>query len=271
MKWKPENSLDRMISLKNNDPEVYEFVVGLPYFVGILGGLVIALLILLFPFQAFASFDVNLKYGDKGSNVSELQEFLVDQGYLNYQITGNFYALTLKAVKAFQLANNLPSTGYFGILSRGVANSILDIESIPPPESETGTTTQNNVPDGTRQNNNPQHIPESTPTVSPKTVVLWDSFFTVEDKNEGAKINVEGYTSVSLKFNWEGTGSHACQYAYAFADKDGKVLYYSTFLYFENEQCYGSIDIPVALNATTIKIDSWTSRGGVLNGSILLK
>ena len=201
----------------------------------------------------------------------ELQEFLTIQGYYNYQITGNFYAITLKAVKAFQLANDLPSTGYFGILSRGVANDILNSEQSDPPESETGTTTPPSTYDGIGKELPAQNLSSVAQTPSPKTVILWDSLFTVEDKNEGAKINVEGYTSVSLKFNWEGTGSHACQYAYAFADKDGKVLYYSTFLYFENEQCYGSIDIPVALNATTIKIDSWTSRGGVLNGSILLK
>lgn len=87
--------------------------------------LIVAVALLALPFNAFASFDTNLKYSAKGSAVTELQEFLVDKGFLNTAPTGNFYSLTLAAVKKFQTANNLPSTGYFGPMSRTVANSIL--------------------------------------------------------------------------------------------------------------------------------------------------
>lgn len=85
----------------------------------------LALAVFLLPAVSFASFDTNLKYGNTGSFVSELQEFLSAHNYLNSPATGNFFSLTLAAVKQFQAANNLPSTGYFGPMSRAVANSLL--------------------------------------------------------------------------------------------------------------------------------------------------
>ena len=80
---------------------------------------------LILPSISSASFDVNLKYGSKGEAVKELQDFLIDQGYLTGQSNGSFFSLTLKAVKAFQGANNLPKSGYFGMASRAKANEIL--------------------------------------------------------------------------------------------------------------------------------------------------
>lgn len=77
---------------------------------------------LLLPLTSFASFDANLKYGDKGDSVVELQEFLINDGCLNAQVSGNFYSLTQRAVKCFQSKNNLPVTGYFGPLSRAIAS-----------------------------------------------------------------------------------------------------------------------------------------------------
>ena len=79
----------------------------------------------LLPSIAFASFDVSLKYGSRGEAVAELQELLISEGFMTGSATGNFYSLTLKAVKAFQLAHNLPSTGFFGIMSGTVANSLI--------------------------------------------------------------------------------------------------------------------------------------------------
>lgn len=87
-----------------------------------------------------AVFNKNLYYGiQKSSDVSALQEFLTENGNYSGPITGNFFSLTLAAVKRFQVANNIkPVSGYFGILSRGVANSLLDLQA---PIEETGTTT----------------------------------------------------------------------------------------------------------------------------------
>ncbi len=92
-----------------------------------------------------ASIDKNLSYGlQNDSQVKELQEFLIDQGYLTGEATGNYYSLTLSAVKKFQTANSLPSTGYFGSLSRQKVNDILakNLQSSnQQATTETGTTT----------------------------------------------------------------------------------------------------------------------------------
>jgi peptidoglycan hydrolase-like protein with peptidoglycan-binding domain len=82
-------------------------------------------LIFLVPLTSYASFDTNLKYGSKGEQVKELQQFLTDLGFYTAGLTGNFYSLTLVGVKKFQASHNLPTTGYFGAMSRGVANQIL--------------------------------------------------------------------------------------------------------------------------------------------------
>lgn len=95
------------------------------------------------------SFENNLFYGITNSiEVQSLQEFLTIQGNYTGPITGNFYSLTLAAVKKFQGENRLPTTGYFGILSRGVANDILDA-SISAPIEESGTTTPPVIPPST--------------------------------------------------------------------------------------------------------------------------
>lgn len=87
----------------------------------LLGGL------LFVPLLAGASFDKNLYYGlQKDVQVKELQEFLADQGLYSGPITGNYFSLTLSAVKKFQTANSIsPVSGYFGPKSRTVANTIL--------------------------------------------------------------------------------------------------------------------------------------------------
>jgi peptidoglycan hydrolase-like protein with peptidoglycan-binding domain len=100
--------------------------------------------IFIIPSLSFASIDNNLKYGNKGPQVIELQEFLIDKGFLQGSATGNFYSLTLKAVKAFQSANSIPTTGYVGILTRTAINTDLASEtssSTAEQLAETGTTT----------------------------------------------------------------------------------------------------------------------------------
>lgn len=103
------------------------------------------------PLISFASIDINLKYGSTGSAVTELQEFLVSKGFLNTQPTGNFYSLTLAAVKAYQTSANVPSTGFVGPLTRAAINTDLATsiqESDTQEQQETGTVapiTQNPV------------------------------------------------------------------------------------------------------------------------------
>ena len=85
------------------------------------------LLFVITPVFASSSFNTSLKYGSRGADVREMQEFLIDQGYLSGSVTGNFYALTLKAVKAFQAKNNLPASGFWGPASRKVAQTQVDL------------------------------------------------------------------------------------------------------------------------------------------------
>ncbi|MEK7074964.1 MAG: peptidoglycan-binding domain-containing protein, partial [Patescibacteria group bacterium] len=78
------------------------------------------------PPTAVITFDRDLYYGLRNdSDVSNLQEFLIDQGFLKGVQTGNYFLLTQKAVQQFQSAHSLRPTGYFGPLTRAVANKIL--------------------------------------------------------------------------------------------------------------------------------------------------
>ncbi|MBI3442597.1 MAG: peptidoglycan-binding protein [Candidatus Sungbacteria bacterium] len=72
------------------------------------------------------TFNRNLYLGLRNdSDVSNLQEFLIDQGFLKGSSSGNYFILTQKAVKKFQSAHNLKPTGYFGPATRAVANDLL--------------------------------------------------------------------------------------------------------------------------------------------------
>lgn len=96
--------------------------------------------VLLVPSAAFASFDVDLRYGSSGAEVLELQEFLTAEGVYTGPITGNFFSLTLAGVKAFQARENItPVSGFFGPLTRGSANDKLKVELVES-DAEASTT-----------------------------------------------------------------------------------------------------------------------------------
>ena len=71
------------------------------------------------------------------TDVSRLHEFLIKNGYLNIPVaTGNFYSLTREAVRSYQAKNGLPTTGYFGPLTRAKVNATAGIaEQIIPPQT----------------------------------------------------------------------------------------------------------------------------------------
>ncbi len=77
------------------------------------------------PAVSSASINANLKYGAKGQAVIELQDLLASENCLNTTSSGYFGLLTVKGVKCFQSKYGLPSTGYFGAMSRERANGIL--------------------------------------------------------------------------------------------------------------------------------------------------
>lgn len=88
------------------------------------------------------SFTNNLSYGMTGPEVSQLQEFLMTQGVLGAQYdTGNFYSLTLQAVKTFQTKEGItPVSGFVGPITRGVINAILASE-VTSDEGNASTST----------------------------------------------------------------------------------------------------------------------------------
>ena len=90
------------------------------------------------------TFDNNLYFGiTNNSDVQMLQEFLTDQGVYSGPITGNFFSLTLAAVKKYQIQNNItPTAGFFGPITRTKANEILLVQlnaSNQQSVAETGT------------------------------------------------------------------------------------------------------------------------------------
>ncbi len=79
---------------------------------------------------ASQSFANNLYFGlTNNADVTNLQQFLTNEGAYSGPITGNFFSLTLKGVKDFQTKNNIsPVSGYFGPLTRAKANDVLALE-----------------------------------------------------------------------------------------------------------------------------------------------
>lgn len=119
------------------------------------------------PQFAFASFDTNLRYGSTGSSVSELQEFLTDQGVYNGPVTGSFYSLTLRAVKKFQTNHAItPVSGFWGPLTRTTAQAILD-DQLKNSNLESSTT--NSAPQAPTPSAQSQTIP--TPAAPQTTPV----------------------------------------------------------------------------------------------------
>ncbi len=108
---------------------------------------------------AFASIDVNLKYGQRHSAVTELQEFLIDKGFLNAQSSGYFGLLTLKAVQKYQSSVGVPSTGYVGVLTREKINKELSTILAPSTQAEA-------------QEVKPAPVVQATTTITP-TVPLY--------------------------------------------------------------------------------------------------
>jgi spore germination protein YaaH len=70
-----------------------------------------------------SSFAKDLQSGSKGTDVTKLQNILIKKGYLKVKANGTFGPSTKAAVKAWQKAAGLPSTGYFGPASRAKIGS----------------------------------------------------------------------------------------------------------------------------------------------------
>ncbi len=77
---------------------------------------------------ASASIDISLKQGMRGQEVTELQQFLNEKGFLVSSSSGFFGTLTLKAVKAYQLSVGLPTSGFVGLMTRTKINESFKVD-----------------------------------------------------------------------------------------------------------------------------------------------
>ena len=81
--------------------------------------------------------DNNMRYRMRdtqvNNEVSDLQDYLIAEGYLSGSITGYFGVATLKAVKSFQSNNGLLASGYVGPITRVKIKSLsCDVASTNP-------------------------------------------------------------------------------------------------------------------------------------------
>lgn len=88
--------------------------------------------------------DLTVSFGYRSSDqttsgsVSDLQNFLINKGYLQSEATGYFGAMTLKAVKSYQAAKGFGQTGYVGPLTRGA----MKTDSCGATSTQNGGTSQ---------------------------------------------------------------------------------------------------------------------------------
>ena len=113
-----------------------------------------ALVALFVPSLVFgATLNRNLSYGMTGTDVSQLQQFLADEGLYTAPVSAYFGSITKSAVIAFQQQEGItPASGYVGSITKADINSIL----LAHPE---WTTTLSNSTSYTNVNGNPVHSP----------------------------------------------------------------------------------------------------------------
>lgn len=77
------------------------------------------------PLSTSAALNKDLRQGMKNADVVQLQTILADKGYLNRALAnGLFGTATVQAVKKYQIANKIPSTGTVGPLTRALMNKV---------------------------------------------------------------------------------------------------------------------------------------------------
>ncbi len=100
-------------------------------------------------------FTKNLSYGTTGTAVSQLQQFLKDEGLFNGSISATFGSATRSALITFQKQEGISTTGSFGTLTRADANKILN-------NNAQWLTTLSNNNSYTNVNGNTVHSPASS-------------------------------------------------------------------------------------------------------------
>lgn len=88
------------------------------------------------------TFKKTLKFGSRGTDVTELQQILIDEGFLDIdEPTGYYGSLTRTAVMDLQEENDLPRVGVVGPLTRAILNDVLEGGTATPAPAPTPTPT----------------------------------------------------------------------------------------------------------------------------------
>ncbi len=74
-----------------------------------------------------AIFTRNLTYKSTGSDVTTLQSILNREGFLKVSPTGYYGPLTVSAVRAYQKAHNIPTTGTVGPMTKAALEKLFNI------------------------------------------------------------------------------------------------------------------------------------------------
>lgn len=92
-----------------------------------------------------ATFTANLTLGSTGSEVTALQQYLIDHGYLTITApTGKFGPMTKVSVVKLQKALGVNATGFFGPMTRAALNQTLVV--VPPTTGTSTSTTPTSTP-----------------------------------------------------------------------------------------------------------------------------
>ena len=172
-------------------------------------------LIILSPQISFGAeeFNRDLYFGlRQDSDVMKLQEFLVSEELYSGPITGNFFSLTLKAVKAFQFREGItPAAGYFGPKTRVRANELLNTQ-VQASDQQAIAETEQNIPQSTTsqiKNNSISNIQSQLEELLKKVASLQEQIKTQQqiiplNKFEIMSVNVIASTT-SANIEWETT------------------------------------------------------------------
>jgi peptidoglycan hydrolase-like protein with peptidoglycan-binding domain len=130
------------------------------------------------------------------AEVIQLQQFLIDQGFLNIPApTGGYFSMTVAAVEAFQAAHGISATGFFGPLTMAAANAVLSgvamIPSTPATPPATVAIQSVTKPDTSLT----AAVISFFTGTSPSRTITWQS--NGYPSNEGVNINLIKKTSDS--------------------------------------------------------------------------
>ncbi len=97
------------------------------------------------------TYNQNLTVGSEGADVTALQQFLFEKGYLKVNPTGYFGPLTKAALASYQASVGIsPAVRYFGPITRAHFNSMAVVTPTPTTTATpTPTTTPTPTPSGT--------------------------------------------------------------------------------------------------------------------------